>query len=255
VLAKVGFWKRRKYHLDKMSLGELVKAYFQYYAIQAYIVVAIVGYAYALTAGAPALPLALSALSAILIYPLAWYLIHRYILHGTWLAKSPFTAKVWKRIHFDHHQDPHDLHILFGALYTTLPTIAVATTPVGYLIGGWPGAAMALATGCVTTCFYEFCHCIEHLSYKPKNRILKHMKQAHMAHHFHSEQGNYGITNFAWDKLFGTYYTNESRPEKSATVFNLGYDEQMAARYPWVAELSGGVSTDSPRDRRQREAA
>ncbi|MFN3232569.1 MAG: sterol desaturase family protein [Alphaproteobacteria bacterium] len=255
MLAKVGFWSRKQYHLDKMTFGELVKAYIQYYAIQAYIVVAIAGFAYAFAVGAPAVPLALSALAAVLIYPLAWYLIHRFILHGNWMAKSPLTAKVWKRIHFDHHQDPHDLHILFGALYTTLPTIAIATMPVGFLLGGWPGAAMALATGCVMTCFYEFCHCVEHLSYKPKNRILKHMKQSHMAHHFHSERGNYGITNFAWDKLFGTYYTNADRPEKSATVYNLGYDKKMAAQYPWVSDLSGGVSDDSPRERRHKQAA
>ncbi len=255
MLAKVGFWKRRRHHLDKMTFGELVKAYFQYYAIQAYILVAIGGFAYALTAGAAPIPLALSAAAAVLIYPLAWYLIHRYILHGNWMAKSPLTAGVWKRIHFDHHQDPHDLHILFGALYTTLPTIALATMPVGYLLAGWPGAAMALATGCVVTCFYEFCHCVEHLSYKPKNPLLKRMKQAHMAHHFHSEQGNYGITNFAWDKIFGTYYTNATRPEKSATVYNLGYDQEMAERYPWVSDMSGGVSNDTPRDRRQKQAA
>ena len=254
-MIKIGFWKRRRHHLDKMTLKELTIAYFQYYAIQAYIVVAIAGYAYALTSGAPVVPLLLTGLAAALIYPLAWYGIHRFILHGNWLAKSPLTAPVWKRIHYDHHQDPHDLHILFGALYTTLPTVAAATMPVGYLLAGWPGAAFGLATGAVITCFYEFCHCIEHLSYKPKNPILARMKQQHMAHHFHNEQGNFGITNFLWDRLFGTLYTNANRPPKSATVFNLGYDEGMASQYPWVAKLSGGVDTGTPRDRRQREAA
>jgi sterol desaturase/sphingolipid hydroxylase (fatty acid hydroxylase superfamily) len=103
----------------------------------------------------------------------------------------------------------------------------------------------------VITCFYEFCHCIEHLSYKPKNPILARMKQMHMAHHFHNERGNFGITNFLWDRVFATLYTNERRPPKSVTVFNLGYDDAMAARYPWVAELSGGVAKGTPRDRRR----
>ena len=110
--------------------------------------------------------------------------------------------------------------------------------------------------GCVVTCFYEFCHCVEHLSYKPKNPILRHMKESHMAHHFHNEQGNFGITNFAWDRVLGTYYSNAKRPAKSATVFNLGYDDEMAAKYPWVAELSGGVMAEqTPRDRRQQQAS
>ena len=65
---------------------------------------------------------------------------------------------------------------------------------------------MALCAGLLTTCFYEFCHCIQHLSYKPKNRMLAPMKARHMAHHFHDESGNFGITNFVWDKAFGTFY-------------------------------------------------
>ena len=254
MLLKIGFWKYRKHHLDKMTFGELVKAYFQYYAIQAYIVIAIAGFAYAFTSGAAILPLLATMVLAGLVYPLVWYGLHRFVLHGNWMAKSQYTAKVWKRIHFDHHQDPHDLHILFGALYTTLPTIAVVTIPIGFLLAGWPGAAAALAMGCAVTCFYEFCHCVEHLSYKPKNKILLNMKQRHMAHHFHNEQGNYGITNFFWDRVFGTLYSNKDRPPKSATVYNLGYDQKMAEDYPWVSDLSGGVSNDSPRDRRQQAA-
>jgi sterol desaturase/sphingolipid hydroxylase (fatty acid hydroxylase superfamily) len=101
----------------------------------------------------------------------------------------------------------------------------------------------------LTTCFYEFCHCIQHLSYKPKNAWLVAMKARHMAHHFHDESGNFGITNFVWDRLFGTFYERVERPERSATVFNLGYTEDVAAVYPWVARLSGGVASGHPRQR------
>jgi hypothetical protein len=49
--------------------------------------------------------------------------------------KSRLLASTWKRIHYDHHQDPNHLEVLFGALHTTLPTIAVATLPIGWAIG------------------------------------------------------------------------------------------------------------------------
>ena len=39
------------------------------------------------------------------------------------------------------------------------------------------------------------------------------------------------------------------RPEKSPTVFNLGYTEEVAREFPYVAELSGGVATGHPRQR------
>jgi hypothetical protein len=32
-------------------------------------------------------------------------------------------------------------------------------------------------------------------------------------------------------------------------VFNLGYTEEVAKTYPWVADLSGGVASGHPRKR------
>jgi sterol desaturase/sphingolipid hydroxylase (fatty acid hydroxylase superfamily) len=101
----------------------------------------------------------------------------------------------------------------------------------------------------LTTCFYEYVHCIQHLAYKPRSKWLAEMKRRHMAHHFHDERGNYGITSFLWDKLFGTYYASAAERGKSPTVFNLGYTPEVAQDYPWVAKLSGGVATDHPRER------
>lgn len=251
---KAAFWKRvgiwnRTHHLNKMTFRELVVAYFQYYAIQAYLVLAAIS-VYVAIAYPTTAPRALAAIAfSIVAYPLAWYALHRWVLHGQWMFKSPLTAKVWKRIHYDHHQDPNHLEILFGALYTTLPTIAALTIPVGYAIGGVGAAAWALASGLLMTCFYEFCHCIQHLSYKPKAKWLADMKARHMAHHFHDETGNFGITNFAWDKLFGTFYDRPERPAKSETVFNLGYTSDVAKVYPWVAKQSGGIATGHPRRR------
>lgn len=247
-----GFMGGKRHYLNKMTVRDLIGAYFQYYAIQGYLIIGAVSTYFALANMADPVRTLASAVAAVLMYPLAWFLIHRYLLHGRIFYKSALTAKVWKRIHYDHHQDPHDLSILFGALYTTLPTISLATLPVGWLIAGAPGAAAALAAGMFMTCFYEFCHCIEHLTIKPKSKWLSNMKRRHMAHHFHDEDGNFGITNFLWDRVFGTYYAREDRPEKSLYVNNLGYTEEEAAKYPWVALHSGGVNEHTkPRDRRQ----
>lgn len=252
LLLKPGFW-RREHHLDRMTLRQLVVAYFQYPAILAYLALAAVSvgvwFAYPASAGRTAL----SAGVAVMLYPLVWYVLHRWVLHSRWMFKVPALAATWKRIHYDHHQDPNRLEILFGALHTTLPTIALATAPIGYAIGGIGGAAAGLAAGLLTTCFYEFCHCIQHLAYTPKHPLLVKMKQRHMAHHFHDETGNFGITNFFWDRLFGTSYAKVSDRKKSATVFNLGYTPEVAVKYPRVAELSGGVATGHPISRIRRK--
>jgi sterol desaturase/sphingolipid hydroxylase (fatty acid hydroxylase superfamily) len=245
---KPAFWAK-EHHLDRMTLRELVIAYFQYPAIIAYLAcaaLAIVAYGrYPATLEQTVA----AGLVAIFVYPLVWYCLHRWVLHSRWMFKVPFLAATWKRIHYDHHQDPNRLEILFGALHTTLPTIALATAPLGYAIGGVGGALAAFATGLITTCVYEFCHCIQHLAYKPKNKMLAVMKARHMAHHFHDERGNFGITSYIWDRVFGTYYDRIEKDKKSETVFNLGYTPEVAERYPHVARLSGGVATGHPSQR------
>lgn len=237
------FWRERKYYLDRMSLGDLTVAYFQHPSVAVYVALLGASATLALSlshgpVGARALTLGLAALAALLMYPLAWYLLHRFVLHGRSLYRSPRTVDLWKRIHYDHHVDPNDLRVLFGALYTTLPTIAIATLPTGTLIGGVAGAAAAFAAGVASTLFYEFCHCVEHLRYTPRNRILRRMKRLHLLHHFHNERGNYGITNFFWDRVAGTYYDRAGQVPPSDTVFNLGYGEEERVRYPWLAQAS-----------------
>jgi sterol desaturase/sphingolipid hydroxylase (fatty acid hydroxylase superfamily) len=238
VAARIGPWAGRKYFLDKMSLRELVQAYFTHYAIMSYLALSVVSIVAALSwadgAGRPLI----AAAVVLPVYPLVWYLLHRFVLHGRFLYRRRQTAALWKRVHFDHHQDPDDLSVLFGALYTTLPTIAVVTLSIGWLIGGAPGAAAALAAGLLTTCFYEFCHCIQHLPFTPRWRWLRRMMKRHLAHHFHSEKGNYGITNFLVDRILGTFYEHPKEIARSQTVFNLGYTLEEAERYPWVAALT-----------------
>jgi sterol desaturase/sphingolipid hydroxylase (fatty acid hydroxylase superfamily) len=243
----------RTYDLRKMSRADLIRAYFTHPSVLVYLGLAVVAIAVAaLTADSPWPPLAAAAVAA-LLYPLAEYLLHRFVLHGRYMYKIPFLATTWKRIHYDHHRDPNDLRVLFGALYTTLPTITVVALPVGWLVAGLPGAAAAFATGLLAFAFYEFCHCAQHLNFTPKSAFLRRIKQRHMAHHFHNESGNFGITSFLWDRVFGTLYETPKEVPRSPTVFNLGYTEEEAKRYPWVAELSQGDG-DAPGPRRGRRA-
>ena len=238
--AKQSFWKRSHY-LDRMTLGQLVSAYFQHYTIIAYISSAVAGAVICALYPPSPLRIAGSILAVMVVFPLVWHLLHQFVLHGQWMYKIKPLASTWKRIHYDHHQDPNHLEVLFGALHTTMPTIFVVSFPVGYLIGGLGGGAIAFSAGILTICYYEFMHCIEHLAFKPRWKWVQYMKQRHAEHHYADEDGNYGITNFLWDHILGTYYEKKDRPGRSPTVFNLGYTEEVALKYPWVKEYSGGI--------------
>lgn len=234
-------WSGRGNDLGRMDLRDLTVAFATTATIHVYIAVAVLSGLAALWLTPPGMGLrvALSCLGVVVAYPFIEYALHRFILHNRLLYKHKATAALWKRIHFDHHQDPHRLDVLFGSLGNTLPLLAVIGGAVGGSIAGWAGAAAAFATACLVMTGYEFCHCVQHLNYQPKSRWLQNIKRWHLAHHFHNEQGNFGITSGFIDRWSGTHYDRARERPVSATAFNLGYDEAEAARYPWVADLTG----------------
>ena len=235
-MTQFSFWKQ-DYRLDEMNLKDLWKAFLLYPDIHAYLVLAAMGAGIAWFWAVSLGTVLLCCAAVFVVYPLVWYLLHRYVLHGNFLYRNKYTAKMWKRIHFDHHRDPYDLKVLFGALHTTLPTIFLTTAPIGYLIEGVGGVAVAFSAGIMMTVGYEFFHCIQHLGYEPKSKFIKKMKRLHLQHHFFNENANYGITSFWPDSLFGTYKPSPKQMGgKSTTVFNLGYTGEEVKKYPWVAQ-------------------
>ena len=247
-------YRQQSHHLNKMGVKELNRAFFTHYTVQVYAIMFAALIAGSIYLGISMAEAGFAGFVTLALFPVFWYITHRYIMHGSFMWKSPITAGLFKRIHYDHHQDPHHLEVLFGALYTTLPSTALTTMPFGYAIAGLPGAMFAYAIGLFMTTVYEYVHCIQHLNFKPKNRFLMELKKHHMMHHFHDEDGNFGITNFTVDKILGTFYERSERKVRSTTVNNLGYTDEEAVKYPWVAELSGGVDNRPIHEKRKASA-
>jgi sterol desaturase/sphingolipid hydroxylase (fatty acid hydroxylase superfamily) len=229
--------RRKQYYLDKMTLNDLVWAYFLYPAVQLYIVLLIVDATLAVRLGGSPLRKALAAAVVLPLYPVVEYCLHRFLLHAP-LYRSRRLAVLWKRIHYDHHRDPNDLRILFGAPQHTLMAVVGVTLPIGAAIAGFAGMAAASSAGLACLMFYEFVHCMQHLRFTPRSRFFRDAKRGHLLHHFHNERGNFGITGCVVDRLVGTGYRSASEIERSATVRNLGYTGEQCVTYPWVERLS-----------------
>jgi hypothetical protein len=77
----------QRHRLDKMSLGDLVAAYFAHYTILTYLVLAAAAIASsaALSTGWGE-PVA-GVTAALLVYPTAEYGLHRWVLHGRFLYR------------------------------------------------------------------------------------------------------------------------------------------------------------------------
>jgi sterol desaturase/sphingolipid hydroxylase (fatty acid hydroxylase superfamily) len=178
----------------------------------------------------------------VILYPVAEYLLHRYLLHGSFLAKSPLTSPLWYRIHYRHHSKPSDQSVILAAPYTIVGAVAIFSLLFAFFFGTWTAFTASMAVGSVLIIAYEYAHSVCHSAFPTENRYLKMIRTNHVLHHFHSEGGNYGITNNLSDVLFGTRYDEKSLPQRSPTVRNLGYDDEMRQAFPWIAQIEDSAN-------------
>jgi sterol desaturase/sphingolipid hydroxylase (fatty acid hydroxylase superfamily) len=179
----------------------------------------------------------------VILYPVAEYLLHRYLLHANFLAKSALTSPLWYRIHYRHHSKPSDQSVILAAPYTIVGAVVIIGGALALAIGSWTAFTANLAVGGLLITAYEYAHSVCHSAFPTDNRYLKSIRTNHVLHHFHSESGNYGITNGFSDVLFGTRYDEKSLPQRSQTVRNLGYDEAMREAFPWIAQIEANADS------------
>jgi 4-hydroxysphinganine ceramide fatty acyl 2-hydroxylase len=152
-------------------------------------------------------------------YVVSEYTTHRFLFHMR-PPKSPLMLRFLKRIHYDHHVDPSDLHLLFLPIWYSVPNIILAFT-IFYLITRSALNTIAFATGIsVFLLYYEWTHYIAHRPIQPVTPWGRKMKRNHLWHHFKNENYWYGVTNPTMDLLFGTY-KNEREVPRSQTAKEL----------------------------------
>ncbi|NLP52382.1 sterol desaturase family protein [Bacillus sp. RO1] len=147
------------------------------------------------------------------------YLTHRFVFHLK-PPKHPFLLKMLKRLHYDHHTHPNDLHLLFLPLWYSLPNLSVLAV-IFYLIAGSWGLTVAFASGLMMMLFlYEWKHYVAHRPIKPRTKFGKWVKKTHILHHYKNENFWYGVSTPFVDVLFGTL-KNEKDVETSKTAKDL----------------------------------
>ena len=140
------------------------------------------------------------------------YLVHRYILHGTFpdgQGIRHYLHKLFDHLHEEHHARPWDGRHVNGTIRDTVMFVAPAaalsliapihTAPVfvagilqGYIAEEWIHHAV------------HFCHF--------RNRYFRYIKRHHLYHHSpHGEDAGYGLTNGFWDVVLNTRYPDHVR--------------------------------------------
>ncbi|MEW9106325.1 sterol desaturase family protein [Paenibacillus sp.] len=152
-------------------------------------------------------------------YAAAEYFTHRFLFHIR-TPKNPFLLKIIKRLHYDHHVNPDDLHLLFLPLWYSLPNFAIAGT-IAYFITSSLVMANAFIVGMILfLLFYEWKHYAAHRPITPISPWGRWMKKVHLWHHYKNENYWYGVTNPVFDLALGTFQDHKN-VKLSQTARNL----------------------------------
>ncbi|WP_314588129.1 sterol desaturase family protein [Paenibacillus terrigena] len=152
-------------------------------------------------------------------YAAAEYFTHRFLFHMK-TPKKPFYLNLIKRLHYDHHVHPNELHLLFLPLWYSLPNITIAGT-IAYFISTSLAITNAFIAGVILfLLFYEWKHYIAHRPITPFSPWGRWMKKIHLWHHYKNENYWYGVTNPVLDYALGTF-EDHNKVKLSQTARNL----------------------------------
>ena len=160
-----------------------------------------------------------------LIFFTAEYVTHRFQLHAPPVGPE-FLRRLQRRLHYDHHEEPNRLDLLFLPLWYAVPAIAVYTGVYYSLSHDWIITQAILLGNMIGLLHYEHVHYVAHIPVVPSTAWGRYMKKYHLWHHYKNEHYWYGVTNPFGDLLGGTY-RKQADAEKSSTVRQL-YDDQKA---------------------------
>lgn len=169
------------------------------------------------------------ALLVVVIAPFYEWVAHKYTLHLPLKQEASFIRRYQIRLHHGHHAEPERRDLQFApasAIFLMFVQFYLSYALVAWLFGvnGWEAAFVPCLASLVYYLAYEWIHLAHHtLSYKPLTSWGRNMRQAHMLHHFHNENFNWGITNGLGDKVLGTWKDIDDVPRSPTAKSIAGY--------------------------------
>ncbi|MGV8840896.1 MAG: sterol desaturase family protein, partial [Bauldia sp.] len=142
--------------------------------------------------------LALTLIGGLALWPLAEYVLHRWVFHQ---------LQPMKGMHEAHHRQGNAL--IGTPWWISLPLVAVLVFLPAYLAVGF-GYAAGFTAGLMLgyTSYMIVHHGVHHWSIEP-GTFAHRLKRRHVLHHRSDangefNQGNYGVVTGFWDRVFGT---------------------------------------------------
>ncbi|MEU0108421.1 sterol desaturase family protein [Streptomyces sp. NPDC006251] len=138
-------------------------------------------------------------------WTLSEYWGHRIVLH--YEPEKGFGARLHYILHGIHHDYPQDARRSILSPLLSIPMVAGTI----YLASGLGSLPLTFGAGYTFGYLtYDLFHLYLHHA-TPKNRLMRHLRQLHMRHHFRDDTRGFGISAPYWDELFGTSIVRQSR--------------------------------------------
>ncbi|MEU0353063.1 sterol desaturase family protein [Streptomyces sp. NPDC006237] len=145
------------------------------------------------------------AAAGYLAWTLSEYWGHRIVLH--YEPEQGFGARLHYLLHGIHHDYPQDARRSILSPLLSIPMVGGTL----YLSSGLGSLPLTFGAGYTFGYLtYDLFHLYLHHA-RPKNRLLRHLRELHMRHHFRDDTRGFGISAPYWDELFGTSIARQTR--------------------------------------------
>jgi len=147
----------------------------------------------------------LAAATAIGVWPLQEWFLHKYLLHlEPRTVAGVHVDPEFARAHRTHHADPRVVDMTLLPLRTIRQAMPFAAAGWLLLFGPTRAALTGMATYSTMALFYEWTHFIVHTNVKPRTAYGERVRRNHRLHHYRHEGFWFGFTLPVVDRLFGT---------------------------------------------------
>jgi dihydroceramide fatty acyl 2-hydroxylase len=150
------------------------------------------------------------ALAGYVTWTLSEYWGHRIVLH--YEPPRGFGAKLHYVLHGVHHDYPQDMRRSILSPLLSIPMVAATFYVSSGLLDVPPVFGAGYVVGYLA---YDLFHLYLHHG-KPKNRLLRTLREYHMRHHFRDDSRGFGISAPYWDELFGTSIARTPKAGRAA---------------------------------------
>lgn len=167
------------------------------------------------------------------VYLVEEYLIHRFIFHAP-APKRQFFFDILYRLHYGHHDQVWNRHLLFTPLWFAVPLTVVDTAALA-IFTSVENAVITVCGGAIFAyLLFEWLHLTSHFKTPTKGSLGRHITRRHAKHHFID---------------YNCWYTVSPGGETVDRVFGSDPDEYKVV--PLVHTC--GLAPDDPRLVRSRE--